>query len=78
MSRFLSGLFLFLSCFSAYAQTAPGNAPEEATASPTVVVIFVVIFVGVCVGFVWMVYSAGRKKPKAKNPESHDASGKAT
>ena len=61
MARLLSGLSLFLFYCSAYAQTAAANPPEE-TASTTAVIIFVVLFVGSCVGFIWMVYSAERKK----------------
>jgi heme/copper-type cytochrome/quinol oxidase subunit 2 len=78
MTRLLSGLFLLLSYCSAYAQTAAEKVPVEATASPTVVIIFVVIFVGFCVGFVWMVYSASRKKAKQEAAKGHNPSGKAT
>ena len=78
MTRFLSGLFLFLFYCSAYAQTAGANPPDE-TASPTVVIIFVVLFIACCVGFIWMVYSAERKK-KAKqgDAKSEHAPGKTT
>ena len=75
MTRFLSGLSLFLFCCSAYAQTGVPNDPEPA--SPTVVIIFVVLFVVCCVGFVWMIYSAERKK-KQGNTKTPDASGKTT
>ena len=77
MTRFLSGLSLFLFYCSAYAEIAAANAPEE-TASPLGVIIFGVIFVGFCVGFIWMVYAADKKKAKQGNAESHDASGKTT
>jgi len=77
MTRFLSGLSLLLFYCSAYAQTATENVPVDATASPTVVIIFVVLFVGFCVGFVWMVYSADKKKKaKKEKEERHQASGK--
>ena len=78
MTRFLCGMSLFLFYCSAYAQTAAANPPEE-TASPTAVIVFVVLFVACCVGFVWMVYSAERKK-KAKqgNAQSDHAPGKTT
>jgi len=77
MTRFLSGLSLLLFYGSAYAQTAPANDPEPA--SPIGLIIFGVLFVGFCVGFVWMVYSADKKKKtKQANAESHDASGKTT
>lgn len=78
MTRILSGLSLLLFYFSAYAQTAAENVPVEATASPTVVIVFVVLFVGFCVGFMWMMYAAEKKK-KAKQlkEEPQHASGKA-
>lgn len=78
MTRFLSGLSLFLFCCSVYAQTAAANAPEEPVASPMGLIIFGVLFVGFCVGFIWMVYSADKKKTKQGKAESHPASGKTT
>lgn len=78
MTRFLSGLSLYLFYCSAYALTEAANPPPaEETASTSAVVVFVVLFVACCVGFVWMVYSAERKK-KTKQGEGHDTSGKTT
>lgn len=79
MTRFLTGLTLFLFYCSAQAElAAAANAPEnEATASPLGVIIFGVIFVGFCVGFMWMIY-ANDKKKKQGDTQSHDASGKTT
>ena len=74
MTRLLSGLSLLLFYCSAYAQTT-ANDPEPA--SPTVIIGFVVLFVACCVGFVWMIYSAERKK-KQGNTKTPDASGKTT
>ena len=78
MTRLLSGLSLLLLYCSAYAETATENVPNEATASPTVVIIFVVLFVGCCVGFVWMVYSASKKKANRGDAGSENPSGKTT
>lgn len=78
MTRILTGLSFLLFYCSAYAEIAAEKAPNEATASPTAVIIFVVIFIGICVGFIWMVYSASRKKAKQGDAESHKPSGKAT
>jgi hypothetical protein len=77
MTRILSGLSLFLFYCCAYAETAAANVPNDATASPTVVIIFVVLFVGCCVGFMWMVYAADKKKKQA-NAGSPNAAGKTT
>lgn len=74
MTRFLSGLSLLLFHCSAYAQTAPANVPDE-PGNPIGLIIFGVLFVGFCAGFMWMVYSADKKKKtKQGNGESHDAS----
>lgn len=78
MTRILSGLSLLLFYCFAYAETAPENVPNEATASPTVVIIFVVLFVGCCIGFVWMVYSASKKKANRGDAGSENPSGKTT
>ena len=75
MTRILSGLSLLLFYCSAYAEIAAANEPEPA--SPTVVIGFVVLFVVCCVGFIWMIYSAERKK-KEGNTKTPDASGKTT
>ncbi len=75
MTRFLSGWSLLLFYCSAYAQTA-ANDPEPA--SSTAVIIFVVLFVVCCVGFVWMVYTAEKRKKKQGNTKNPDASGKTT
>jgi len=77
MTRFLCGLSLLLFYCSAYAQTAAANVPEEPS-NPMGLIIFGVLFVGFCVGFMWMVYSADKKKTKQGNAQSHDASGKTT
>ena len=76
MNRFLSGLSLLLFYGSAYAETAT-EVPDEPT-NIIGVIIFVVLFVGFCVGFMWMVYSADKKKAKQGNAKSPDASRKTT
>ena len=75
MTRILSGLSLLLFYCSAYAQSAAANDPEPA--SLTGVIIFVVLFVVCCVGFIWMVYAAEKKK-KQGNMKEPNASGKTT
>ena len=78
MTRILSGLSLFFLYCSARAQPAAANVPEEPT-NTTGVIIFLVLFVGFCVGFIWMVYAADKKKKeKERNATSRDASGKTT
>jgi len=76
MTRFLSGLSLLLFYCSAHAQTAAADVPDEPT-NPIGLIIFGVLFVGFCAGFVWMVYSADKKKKaKKEKEERHQASGK--
>ncbi len=60
MVRLLAGFLLFLTIFSAYAETT-----EAATehASPVTVIIFLVMFVGSCVGYFVYIWW-GRKKKK--------------
>jgi len=77
MTRFLSGLSLFLLYCSAYAEIAATNVPEDPPPSVVGMIIFGIVFVGSCVGFMWMVYKSD-KKAKQGNAGSHDASGKTT
>lgn len=70
MARLVSGFFLLLSVFGAYAQQS-----HEAAAEPPVepndlgIAVFVVIFVGVCAVFAWMVWR-NHKLEQRKQAES--------
>jgi len=62
MKKFLSGAIVFLTIFSAYAQT---QAPEPPVESNTVgTIVFGVLFVGFCLGFMWMVWKNRDKEKK--------------
>jgi hypothetical protein len=77
MTRFLSGLSLFLFYCFAHAETAAETVPDEPT-NMVGVIIFGVLFVGFCVGFMWMVYSADKKKTKDGGAKTQDAPSKTT
>ena len=67
MTRFLSGLSLFLFYCSAYAEIAAANVPAEQS-NATGFILFGILFVGLCVGFVWLVIW-NDKKQKAKQQQ---------
>jgi len=69
MTRFLSGLFLFLFYCSAYAEIAVANVPAEQS-NATGFILFSILFLALCVGFVWLViWNDKKQKEKAKQQQ---------
>jgi hypothetical protein len=62
MTRALAALLSFFALFSAYAQTAPAEAPQE-PANMLAVVGFLVLFIGCIAGYIAYLAWQARKKP---------------
>ncbi len=67
MTRFLSGISLFLMSFLAHA-IEPVNAPAANT-DPTAMVVFIILLLGMIVGFFYFVW---RNEQKRKQQEAAD------
>lgn len=68
MTRFLSGISLFLTSLLAYAIDAPAATPLPPT-NPTAIIIFGIIFVGGIGGYAWFMWKSEKKRMQRENEQ---------